>query len=369
VVNGRGFETFDISDPANALPLGSYTSKGWSSALAVDKGIGYLTAGDELQIVDVSDPAAPTLIRGLSFGEHLFGVAYRDGLALVNGLSSYLYTVDVTVPSSPSVKGSLTGGTGFDVAVSGDRALVAAGAEGLLVVNVSAASSPTLEGFYDTSGTAQAVAGDGTTVYLATQEAQHWVFGCDTCFAPCSVDAVARTHTPDVCAGTKVELEGETSTSSGCPGGKLLYQWYEDGAPIPGATDPNYTVPDTHPAGNPLFWLEVRCELDHECLDWAWVDVLLRSDSWPTIAPTSLRVAKTASDHTLTWAIESGTGETNVHRSLDPSLLSLTGPDPATLADFTDTTGYTSSYNVPGEGVAFYRLFGRMACTGGSAPP
>jgi hypothetical protein len=58
----------DVSPPGPLRLLGRYETKAWISRIAVHGSTAYLSAsGDELQVVDVSDPRAPRQVGALPF--------------------------------------------------------------------------------------------------------------------------------------------------------------------------------------------------------------------------------------------------------------------------------------------------------------
>ena len=94
----------------------------------------------------------------------LHGIAVSSGIAAV-GSGTGLQFVDVSNPVTP-VKLS-TFGSSSDVVLSGNYAYVAAGSDGLQILNVSNPSAPSLVGSCDTSGTARAVDVVGNYAYVA----------------------------------------------------------------------------------------------------------------------------------------------------------------------------------------------------------
>ena len=78
--------------------------------------------------------------------------------SVLNGL----VIVDVSNPAAPTLKGSYdTTGYSYGVAVEGNYAYVADGDNGLLIVDVSNPAAPTLKGSYDTAGYSYGSGGGG----------------------------------------------------------------------------------------------------------------------------------------------------------------------------------------------------------------
>ena len=80
-------------------------------------------------------------------------------------------------------------------------------------------------------------------------------------------------------------------------------------------------------------------------------------------------MAKLPSDSTLSWSIDSGSGDSNVHRTLDkPSLFGLYA-DGSSLIGFDPTTSFADGFWPPTGSPAYYRVFGRSSCSGASIAP
>jgi len=186
VATGNGLETFDVSSPSAPVALSFLATAGQSSSLSVSGAIGYLVAGEELLVLDLSSPGTPSIQATVTIpGEQLFGVAADEALVVASGLMSRLYTFDVSMPTSPTLTGTLSGTHGFDVVLIGDRAVVAAGRDGVRVIDVSTPATPVEEAYHDTSGTASHLAADGQYLLAATLAAQHWIVECTTCVTTC----------------------------------------------------------------------------------------------------------------------------------------------------------------------------------------
>ena len=129
----------------------------------------YLTTGDGgVQAVDISDPAAPTVVGGYDTSGIAGGVDVMDSLALVADGGSGLQVVDQTDPTSPALAGSFdTAGSAKGVAIGGGLAYVSDGASGLQIVSVADPASMSLVGGADTPGDARAVALWGDRAYVA----------------------------------------------------------------------------------------------------------------------------------------------------------------------------------------------------------
>ena len=96
--------------------------------MAVDNRNNNGSPNGSLEIVDVHDPARPTLIGSYNTGGASFGVAVAGNYAYVADGYNGLVIVDVRNPAAPTLKGSYnTAGQSFKVAVAGNYAYVADG--------------------------------------------------------------------------------------------------------------------------------------------------------------------------------------------------------------------------------------------------
>ena len=141
---------------------------GATYALAVQGNYAYVGVGPRLIILDVSDPANPTMVgqtdvlpgvvEDMVILENYAYIACRNGLCII----------DISDPTHPSEISFLPlPGFAIDLAIAGNYAYVADGAAGLYIVNITSLTSPATIGFYDTPGEARGVAVWENYVYVA----------------------------------------------------------------------------------------------------------------------------------------------------------------------------------------------------------
>jgi hypothetical protein len=174
------FYILDVSNPASPTLLGSLNLGATASAVTVSGDYAYVASASnnqELQIINISNPSSPSLAgsynaSGNSDGTDLFFSNNIIYLVTANNTSgSEFYILDVSNPASPTLLGSLNlGATASAVTVSGDYAYVASASNNqeLQIINISNPSSPSLAGSYNASGSSDAlsVAVSGDVVYL-----------------------------------------------------------------------------------------------------------------------------------------------------------------------------------------------------------
>ena len=143
----------------------------WDVAVVGD--IAYLVDDHRLQILDVSQPTAPTLLGSFTYPDVLGGstsaVALLGTKAYLADTEEGLLVVDVADPMSPTRVGVITGPPGVgDITIDGSLAFVAAGKTGgLQVWDLSMPAAPSLLGNVDSPGEATRVAVTGSYAYLA----------------------------------------------------------------------------------------------------------------------------------------------------------------------------------------------------------
>ena len=137
--------------------------------------VGVAQAGDHayiaqgaagLQVVDVSDPSAPTVVATIgALGTVLDVEAQGTVLYVANGVD--LQLLDLTTPASPSLLGSVPIAGAAKLFLDGTRVYVAAGAMGgLVIVDASQSTSPTILGSFNHARGILNVAVEGTTAYV-----------------------------------------------------------------------------------------------------------------------------------------------------------------------------------------------------------
>jgi len=91
-------------------------------------------------------------------------------IAIVFGLSAvglFAFPAISRAATNKTIGSYDTADTANDVVVIGSYAYVADGSDGVIILNISTPSAPTLAGSYDTAGTARRVESDGTYLYVA----------------------------------------------------------------------------------------------------------------------------------------------------------------------------------------------------------
>ncbi len=147
-----GLQIVDVTNPAAPALTGSYNTPGSAYSVHVIENLAYVaddTSG--LQIIDVSNPAAPTLTGSYDTPDSARGLQIVGNLAYVADGSSGLQIINITNPSAPSFIGSYdTPDLARTLQIIGNLAYVADYTSGLQIIDVSNPSAPTLAGSYNT---------------------------------------------------------------------------------------------------------------------------------------------------------------------------------------------------------------------------
>jgi hypothetical protein len=139
-----GLAAVDITNPLAPQLLGTVATLGNALDVAPRGTTVYVANGNSLVLVDVTNPAAMTVIKSLPLSGTIWGVdvdADRH-LAAVAAGGSGLILVDVINPAAPVVRGSVITGDARETAIRGDFVLVADQANSMTSVNISNQAAP-----------------------------------------------------------------------------------------------------------------------------------------------------------------------------------------------------------------------------------
>ena len=179
VLGGMQFKIIDVTNPASPSLLSASDYLG-AQAIDATASLAFLGApysssqnAGGLYVEDVSSPTAPRVLANLCGMYNSWRVGAAGSLAVVTGNSMGLKVVDISVPSDPKPRGSLGGVMGA-VGMAGQYAYVDNTVPGnpahddLIVVNLSVPSSPAIVGRVTLPAAAGAIKVVGTYAYLAT---------------------------------------------------------------------------------------------------------------------------------------------------------------------------------------------------------
>ncbi len=163
-----GLQIINISNPKAPTLIGSYDTPGNAYKLQVVGDTAFVAdqAGG-LQIIDISDPSIPILISAYKAPAQVLGVQVIGNTAFVSAWSAGLQIINITDLSAPLLIGSYDTSPGFayGVQVVGNFAFIANNQVDHRIISIANPKSPTFVGSYtDTSSVAIQVVGNNAFV-------------------------------------------------------------------------------------------------------------------------------------------------------------------------------------------------------------
>ncbi|MDH7512422.1 MAG: hypothetical protein QHH14_05705 [Clostridiales bacterium] len=141
----------------------------WTKAhdISIEENLGYCAFLNGLVVLDLSDLKKPTLLSQLYLGGG-YAIAVRQKTAYVAAGKEGLKIIDVSDPKSPLLKGGMdTNGEARDVALSKSYAFIADGAEGLVIIDISNPADPKTAGKWDSPGESMGIVVRDEVAYIA----------------------------------------------------------------------------------------------------------------------------------------------------------------------------------------------------------
>jgi hypothetical protein len=178
LANEFGLVIVDISDPFHPHERGFISLSEWpggeilsaSVGVVVENGLAYVASEKAgIKIVDVSQPASPTLIGNCRF-DGAQDVVVAGNYAYVAS-SSGLTVVDVSDPRNPVQRSFIgTPDSAERVNLKDNIVYMSERNTGMVTIDVSNPLNPTLSGSYNTLGYAQDIVLDSDRVYVADDD-------------------------------------------------------------------------------------------------------------------------------------------------------------------------------------------------------
>jgi len=149
--DSNDLKVIDISNPASPSLAGSLGSIPFPESIAVAGNYAYVvdSTSEDLKVIDVSNPATPSLAGSLGIGSFPVSITVAGNYAyVVDENLDDLKVIDISNPASPSLTGSLgIGAFPKSLAVAGNYAYVVdSGSDDLKVIDISNPASPSLTG-------------------------------------------------------------------------------------------------------------------------------------------------------------------------------------------------------------------------------
>ncbi len=171
-----GVQFYDITDPANPTPIGSYAGLEYANGIAANGDTLYVaTNNDGFFVIDASDPSNPALLGSIpgSTLPLLVDVTLEGNIAHVQtvGSNGSFHSIDISDPMNPTLLRTTYFSTNTrDFVAEGTTAYLAAGSDGLHIVDTSNPGWDVFLGTYTLSNPSHRAAGiavDGDIAYLS----------------------------------------------------------------------------------------------------------------------------------------------------------------------------------------------------------
>jgi len=218
---GRGLQVVDVSNPAAPTRRGGSISPGYlGGALGVYGGYAYIEAGEWLNVVDLSHLDTPTEVGWAEVVGPTGDVGVPNDVEIADGVAYLAFgdgeyfpeeygglrTYDITDPTVPTPLGGIdTEYLSLDVELAAGLAFVAAGTDGLRVFDVSNPSAPVAAGALALPGSTAKLEVVGTTAYVVDRGIRREAFRAlrvidvSNAAAPVELGAVEFTDWPFGC--------------------------------------------------------------------------------------------------------------------------------------------------------------------------
>jgi len=167
-----GLQVIDISNPQAPSISGALGLPSSARHVAVANGFAYVvgSSSNNVYIVDVSAPMTPTLTATYPLTTSVYGIDAVGNYAYLAQNGVGLHVVDVTSPTLPTVAGIYPLGwyaSLGDIEVVDGFAYLSSSANGVAMFDISAPTTPMLLDSYDTTGVAEDLALTNDYVYVA----------------------------------------------------------------------------------------------------------------------------------------------------------------------------------------------------------
>ena len=160
----RGLRIVDVSNSSAPVVVGTIDTPGPANDVAVAGNYCYLADGD-LKVIDISNAQSPQIVGSVVPPNALLGVAVSGSYVYLACSVAGVRVVDVSNPAMPTLVGAAAVGEASDVAIAGNFLYVATGL-GLTVLSLTNPVSPSFVGAEGT-GISERIAVAGNTVILA----------------------------------------------------------------------------------------------------------------------------------------------------------------------------------------------------------
>jgi len=174
----RSLQLIDVSNPAVPQPLGTISTPGDATGVAVRENTAYVTYLSSdlpggMLVVDVSDPTHPDMLASFATPGDPFGILVRDNLAYIDVLQSGLLVIDVKDSVHPFLLSWIKkSGRGISF-IDGTPYMALGHQTSLQVMDVGNLAYPTIMSSVTTPGRAQKLTLSGNTAFVVDGNCGH----------------------------------------------------------------------------------------------------------------------------------------------------------------------------------------------------
>lgn len=163
-----GLVLLDVSNPASPTILASLDTRGYTEGVALYGDYAVLADGPQgVQIADVSNPGEPAIVSEAYPLAYVYDIAIKDHIAYAAGGGSGLFVVDLSDPGAPVEQGLIAmAGLQYDVEIVGGKLYLAGAWGGISTFNIAIPLEPKLVDTISTTGWAMALKMIGNNLYV-----------------------------------------------------------------------------------------------------------------------------------------------------------------------------------------------------------
>ncbi|RLE24186.1 MAG: hypothetical protein DRJ65_10440 [Acidobacteria bacterium] len=166
----QNLEIVNVSDPANPVFEGALINNGVvCTDIYVEGNYAYCASRMDIEVIDVSTPATPTLTRSISAPGNMYGITGDGAYLYVTGC--YLMAIyDLIDPSDPDYTDGMDAGSncGARVVVDSGYAYISQGGDGLRILDVSDPGDISNVSVFGVGGSGEDVGILGDHAYVAS---------------------------------------------------------------------------------------------------------------------------------------------------------------------------------------------------------
>ena len=169
-----GLDVIDISNPANPTKVGNYANAiDYELGVEIGGNYAYVLTDESIDIVSISDPSSPQYVTKISITDASDIQVVGNYLYVGDKTGDTFQIYDVSQPDAPSLKSSVDLNSQFTslerIFVDGNTAYIAAGTNGLKIVEISPDQTLSLDAVKNTIalGNANDVVVSGNYAYVA----------------------------------------------------------------------------------------------------------------------------------------------------------------------------------------------------------